>query len=305
MERRRIRRRRRWFELTSLDLNEAATEQTSPAAPFAPSGRRGVAPRVVEIALLLLFAFLMAKTALTIFAPLPLPKGERMAALSNQPVQATPITARNPFPMPVVAAAPVEAAPDLAETALDLALTGVWPGEEEGSAIIRRPDGKQRRLAVGEEIVSGVTLVAVYSDQVIIEQNGVRESLRFETKAPVERAPQRGSVSPASRTPVKIDNRENDAGFNLAALRLESATDASGAPAIAIYPGRDRAAFDAAGLKAGDILRSVNGAPPPSTQQDVAALMRQLARVGAANIVVERDGTPMTLSLSLNQMRNE
>ncbi|MEO1135909.1 MAG: type II secretion system protein N [Pseudomonadota bacterium] len=291
--------------MTSLDLNEAAVEQTSPAAPQALPGRNGLAPRMVEIVLLLLFAYLLAKTALAIFSPLPLPKGERLAALSNRDVQSAPVTARNPFPMPVVEAAPVEAAPDLAETALDLALTGVWPGEQEGSAIIRRPDGKQRRLAVGEEIVPGVTLVAVYSDQVIIEQNGVRESLRFESKAPVERAPQRGPSASASSTPAKIDNRGDDAGLVLNALRLESATDASGAPAIAIYPGRDQAAFDAAGLKAGDILRSINGAPPPSNQQDIAALMRQLARVGAANIVVERDGTPMTLSLSINQIRNE
>lgn len=291
--------------MTSLDLNNVASTRNSPTAPVAPSGPARYMLKAVEIVLVLLFAFLLAKAALAFFAPLPTPQGDRVAALSNRATQAIPVSARNPFPTPVVEAAPIEAAPELAETALDLALTGVWPDEGDGSAIIRRPDGKQRRIAVGEDIVPGVRLAAVYSDQVIIEQNGVRESLRFENKAPVEAAAQRGPAPVASRSPVKIDNLPNDGAVAIGALRFEGATDKTGAPAIAVYPGRDSAAFAAAGLAPGDIVRSVNGAPAPRTQQDIAALMRQLARVGSANIVVERDGSPIALTLSVNQSGNE
>lgn len=278
------------------------------AAP--PSGGRfaryGWAPRFVEVILAMLIAFLLAQAALAFFAPLPVPKGDRMAALSNQTVETTPIAARNPFPKQAVEPVVVEAAPELAETALDLGLTGVWPEASGGSAIIRRPDGKQRRFAVGEEIVSGVTLAAVYSDQVIIEQNGVREALRFETKAPIERiAPQSVGRGPVSQPERKIDNRVDDGQFSLNAFRLQPVRDSSGSPAIAIFAGRDPAAFRAAGLEDGDILRSVNGAPPPLTPQDLSALLQQLARVGAATIVVERDGAQRTINLSLNKSGNE
>ncbi len=261
---------------------------------------RGAAPRIAEFAFAALIAFLLARLAIAFFAPLPTPQGDALAAASSgAPKQQAAVSGRNPFPQVAVAAAPAETAPDVAETSLDLTLTGVWPGEN-GSAIIRKPDGTQARFAIGDTIVSGVTLAAVYADQVLIEQNGVREALRFETKI----SPQQSTAPAAPPAPSGVSpaNAATNAGASLTQfLRLAPASDAGGAPAIAVYGGVDRRAFDRAGLRDGDILKSVNGAPPPLTPNELAGLLTQISRVGSATIVVERDGAAKQVTLSLQE----
>lgn len=269
----------------------------------ARGGRAAAAPRIAEFLLAALAAFLLARLALSLFAPLPAPEGAVLAAASGAPKPQASVTARNPFPQVETVAAAPDAAPDVAETSLDLTLTGVWPGEN-GSAIIRKPDGVQERFAIGDTIVPGVTLAAVYSDQALIEQNGVREALRFESKigapAPVRPAP---ASAPAGVSPA--NTAVNAAASLTQFVRLAPARDASGAPAIAVYGGADRRAFDQAGLQDGDILKTVNGAPAPLTPNELAALVTQITRAGSASLVVERGGRTQQVTLSLQESGNE
>ncbi len=274
------------------------------APAFLRGGKaRALGPRIAEWALIALIAFLLARAAIAFFAPLPVPAGDQLAALPATSKTSAGVEGRNPFPEAAVATATVEAGPDLAETALDLTLTGVWPEAAESSAIIQRPDGKQRRFAVGDEIVPGVRLIAVYSDQVVIEQNGVRESLRFESKAPLEREarPAHNAAAQAQdqTTPdeTKIENRPASNALSTA-FRIEPGRDPAGNPAIIFYAGRNRAAFEAAGLKDGDILRSVNGSPPPMAPNELAVMISQFMKSGAATLVVERNGALETIELS-------
>ncbi|MAW81198.1 MAG: hypothetical protein CMI63_13245 [Parvularcula sp.] len=264
---------------------------------------RALGPRIVEWALIAVIAFLLARTAIAFFAPLPVPAGDQLAALpATKSGGATPLEGRNPFPAAVVDAAPVETGPDLAETALDLTLTGVWPGDDNSSAIIQRPDGRQKRFAVGDEIVSGVRLVAVYSDQVVIEQNGVRESLRFESKITAPRAIQNTNrpATENARDAAPENKIENaPAGSDLSgAFRLAPGVDPAGKPAILLYAGRDRATFEATGLRDGDVLRLVNGSAPPNEPNELAAMMSQFMKSGAATIVIERNGAMQKIELS-------
>ncbi len=259
---------------------------------------RTLAPRIAEWVLIALIAFLLARAAIAFFAPLPVPAGDQMAALPAAAKTSAAVEGRNPFPKAVIDPTVVETGPELAETALDLTLTGVWPETGEGSAIIERPDGKQRRFAVGEEIVSGVRLIAVYSDQVVIEQNGVRESLRFESKAPIERAARPAqNTDPQTQGPTpaedKIQNPAPGAPFS-----ISPGLDSAGQPAIIFHAGENRAAFEAAGLQDGDILRSVNGSPPSMEPAELAAMMSQFMKSGAATLVVERNGALETIQLS-------
>jgi general secretion pathway protein C len=205
---------------------------------------------------------------------------------------------RNPFPKAALDAAPIETSPELAETALDLTLTGVWPEAGGGSAIIRRPDGKERRFAVGDEIVSGVKLIAVYGDQVVIEQGGVRESLRFESKAPVERRVAAMAEPAPELSPQKISNSGlADAGIG-AAFKLAPARNAAGRPALAIYAGDNRALFESAGLRDGDIILSINGSSAPSSPGEILALIGGSAQSGKVSLVVERDGKKQIVTIS-------
>lgn len=269
------------------------------------------APRFAEWLLLALTAFFLAKAAIAFFAPLPLPKGDKLASAGAASAgdEDRQVTARNPFPAASEAAAPVvDATADVEETALDLGLNGVWPAAEKPSAIIRLPDGEQRRFAIGEEIVNGVRLAAVHSDHVIIEQNGVRESLRFENKAPIERpAPVQNqpSATPQEQDPSeKIENLPSRDMLN-GLVRLGLGVDPEGAPAVMVFAGRDRAAFEKAGFQDGDIVRAINGTEPSSNPAKMSELLNQISRAGSASVTIERDGVRKTLAISLSQSGNE
>lgn len=279
--------------MTNLDIQKFAE-----SARTALSGQSRTAawmPRAAEIFLVAIIGLMLAQTAIAFVAPLPAPQGDAYAALSTPKAGQAQLDVKNPFPKADVVAEPVDAAPDIAETALDLTLTGVWPDEGEGSAIIRKPDGKERRFAVGDSIVDDVTLVAVYSDQVIIAQNGVREALRFEKKA-VTPVAVPAQTRPAPTDTAKLDNAP--AGGN--PFRLAPAVDKQGAPAVAIYAGADRAAFTRAGFRDGDIVRMINGAPTPTDPGQLLGLFNRIKAAGSANLVVERDGENVPITLSLN-----
>lgn len=260
-----------------------------------------LAPRIAEWVLVVLLGALLGMTFWKLLAPLPMPKGDALAAAtaSSQAQEREALVVRSPFPKAEVAAAPVDAAPEVEETALDLTLTGVWPGEDVASAIIRLPNGKQDTFSVGDAIVPGVTLVAVYSDQVIIEQNGVRESLRFETKA---RTPSRVNAQPAPTraAPASAPGENLQNLFSFGAVR-----DANGEAAVGIFASGDQGQFRRMGFRDGDVLRSINGAPTPNDPAALMQLMQQIAASGQAEVVVERNGEVKSISVSLKEIGNQ
>lgn len=73
-------------------------------------------------------------------------------------------------------------------TSLQLTLFGIRMNEGSGlgSAILAGPDGVQDSFAVGDEIMSGVTLDGVRFDHVIIDRNSVKESLYIDQSVPAE-----------------------------------------------------------------------------------------------------------------------
>ena len=258
------------------------------------NGGPTIFPRVIELLLVGLLGLTLAKIAIAVFAPLPTPKGDVVgAAMSTQSStrERGPTDAKNPFHSVAVVAGPVEDIPDVAETSLDLTLTGVWPNGDEGSAIIRRSDGKEKRHAVGETITSGVRLVAVYEDQVIIEQNGVRESLRFESKIPVKKRIE--EAAPQAVKSVVTAQELSDA------IKMSVTKDANGATAIALNAGRNGAVFEKIGFQSGDILRSVNGTLAPADPSGLLTMMNEISRAEQTTIVIERNGQRMPITLSV------
>lgn len=279
-------------KVTSLEISGIADGVKS-----ALTGRMmRVAPAIIEIALVAILAVLVILILYRLLAPLPTPKGELMAAASVAAPVERGLVVKNPFPANAVAIDQnTEAAPDLAETSLDLRLTGVWPGDAVQSAIIEAPNGEQKRYIVGDEIVNGVALFAVYSDQVIIEQNGAREALRFENKAVIAGAIQADPTEQEAQTSVAFVDM----------VRVAPGADSEGVPAITLAPGRNRAAFDDAGLREGDILRTINGAAPSLEPAALRRLMEEISRAGEARLVVERDGRRVPINLSMSQSGTE
>src|SRR5690606_3869600 len=60
---------------------------------------------------------------------------------------------------------------------LSLALTGVFASVNGGVALISADGGPETAFQVGDEIVAGVTLHQVLSNQVLIRRGGITESL--------------------------------------------------------------------------------------------------------------------------------
>lgn len=265
------------------------------------------APKTLEIILVVVIALILARLCITLFAPLPLPQGDVVAsAPSAAPVVAA--AAKSPFPAVAVEFEPVEEEPSeaVAETTLDLTLTGAstW---EEGSATIRTPDGQQKRFAVGDRIVSGVTLAAVYPNQVIIERNGLRESLRFESKVTADELPD------SVQEPIRSDDApapggdvsKADLGNLASVLRLSPGMNANGELVIELYAAQDRSSFSALGLEEGDLLVSVNGAPAPTNPAALSAVLSEIQQADVAAIVVERNGQRVPLRISLPDLFGE
>jgi general secretion pathway protein C len=271
---------------------------------FSRKNSRGLALtlRLVEGALAILLGVLLALMALRIFSPLPLPKAAMVPVAQQTASLGEPFVVKNPFP--VAGDAPIAAggAPEVADTTLDLTLTGVWAARDGGSATIETPDGKQSRYAVGDEIVDGVTLEAVYTDQVIINRAGVRESLRFESKTSTPAQQPRKTNRNAGNAPARSPSTANRSIGDF--LRLAPGTDESGKLVVDIYAARNRNVFYQYGFRDGDRLVSINGAPPPTNPAALSAAIGAMQRQGDAVIVVRRNGREIPVTLSLERVGN-
>lgn len=264
------------------------------------------APRAVEILLAILIAIILARLFISLFAPLPLPKGEVVASAPSA-APAAPVVVKSPFPaLAVELEAVVEPTEDVVETSLDLTLKGatVWPDQEGASATIRTPDGQQKRFSIGDTIVPGVTLEAVYADQAIINSNGARESLRFESKVTID------ELADESQEPIRPHGRRDpnappaavtaeSIGRLSSILRVAPGMNSNGNLVVELYAAQDRSSFSALGFEDGDRLVSINGAPAPTNPAALSAALNQIQREDNVAVVVERNGEDIPLRISL------
>ena len=241
----------------------------------------GIAPgqllSMSEFALLAILGFALARLVWVIVTPVG-PLGNWQIPQRMTPADTSSIGSFDPF----FRAAGDGSAAELSGLGLLLLGTRVDLVSGRGSAIIATSDGVQSSYAVGDEISSGVRLVAVAFDAVTLDANGRRESLFLDQSA--------GSA------PITPDSGRGATGARLAADIL--ATPRLQGTAITGYvlnPKGSGAAFIAAGLQPGDVLVSVDGAPVASIA-DPAALTRQLD-AGGIGITVERGGGRVNLQI--------
>ena len=250
---------------------------------------------IVEIGLIAFLGILLGLIFLTLFAPLSVPDRTAIAAAPGQSNSNQTVNVKSPFPASAIAPAALEEAPAVAETTLNLKLTGVWANEEGGSATIKLADGREKRFAVGDEIVSGVTLSAVYADQVTLLRSGAREALKFESKT--IGASERPVAPPANRI-VRSPSVSRLSSF----MRLAPVRNIDGEFSIEVYPVRDRAAFRALGLQSGDRLVSINGASAPKDAAALGSLIQEIQQSDRASIVVDRGGSQIPITITLDQL---
>jgi len=227
--------------------------------------------------------------------PLPEPPATPVSAPS-QLVEAVATGPANPFRSGSAPPAPTTEelvnGPDLAETALNLTLHGTWIDASGGTAIIKTPDDKQGRFKRGETVWESVTLERVFRDQVVIDRDGVLESLRLVGR---ESSTVSSENSPPAPALVEGEVFATLGSFILVAPK----TNTVGGVNLVLEPGEDRATFLASGLRPGDILVGIDGEP---VGRDIGADIEYLQRVAGRNKVtvnVDRGGVVAPIEINL------
>lgn len=299
----------------------AVTALRPPPALLRAYERHGRAlPRVAEVVLVVLLAQAAATLAWRL---VPAPEGAGWKPPVLSPGAAHPAGASQGPNVELIAAthlfgeyqAPADpvlselsAAPD---TRLDLTLLGILAATaERGSrALIASSNGDEKPYAVGDDVVRGVSLQAIFPDRVILSRAGQLETLRLDKDAPaaalpgVARAADGDAGSASTDTTVLLSNIRqellNDPSKAAEYIRIQPSSNGGQLRGYRLYPGRNRNAFAAAGLRPGDLVTQVNGIQL-NDANTALQMLGQLSQANSLTVVVERGGESQTLSVNFN-----
>ncbi len=206
-------------------------------------------------------------------------------------------------------------------TVLKLGLRGTLaladPKDERALAIIANEQGVETSYRIGVDVAAGARLTEVYPDHVVLDHEGVAETLtlpRPEQHAPALPAKNQQRLAAASAPPSSIPP-----GFVPGSAAPAGATAASAPPRIdpqdvarqlkpvfadgrivgADISGADASLLARLGLKPTDVVTAINGTPLAGVTNP-QALMDQLQSSSSVQVTVQRDGKPATLTLSLH-----
>ena len=193
-------------------------------------------------------------------------------------------------------------------TSAGLTLFGININEATGggSAIIAGEDGIQNSYAVGDEIAPGLKLVGVAFDHVLLDRGGARESLFLDQSGDAATA---GSGTPLPAPTPEIGSAPAGGGSPSGELSPEALkagvgftprAEAGKVTGLVVQPQGDGAAFRAAGLRPGDVIRSVNGRPIGGAG-DAASLAGQLVPGARVSLEVERGAGVVPIALFLTK----
>lgn len=189
------------------------------------------------------------------------------------------------------------------ETVLDLQLLGILADERAHSqsrALIRSGSDQEKPYAVGDAVVAGATVKAIFPDRVLLLRNGELETLRMH----------RGDMNADSSSPGAPATDANPGDSNaqkLAHIRsqllnapgdvdnflhVSPVTGANGAPTgYRVFPSNDPTLFEAEGLRPGDLVTAVNGQPLTDPAKALQ-LVNQLSSAQTVTLTVVRGRSP-------------
>ncbi len=269
---------------------------------------------------LLLILLITASLARAVWLMVPLPDsrfelpaaGAVPAKASSLPkVNVEQIAAANLFGkrQAAQAAAPLDA-PD---TALNLTLKGIlsYGSESSSRALIADGTGKEKPYAVEDDIPGGAVLKAIHADRVILERSGRFETLRLERGKPRSGVSTSRVTAPAAapitsrageaKTLAELRNELlREPGKASQYVRLQPVYSEGKLQGYRVYPGANRSLFQSAGLRAGEMVTSVNGVPLDDAAKALQ-LLGNLRDVSELSLTLERGGETRSLNLNLNQ----
>jgi len=206
-----------------------------------------------------------------------------------------------------------------------LTLLGTVSGEPKALAIIEA-ERETSNYLLGATLPGGAKLVEIQRNQVVIEINGRRETLKIDLEAPstaTSRSKEKSTGRSRNRSSsVKLAQSSNsgirEIGENRWLIPAEEADRArsninellrqarvepnivdgqtDGFVVRMIRPG---SLFSMLGIQVGDVLRNVNGVQL-DTPEKALQIFQQLREAKQISIALERQGTPQTFTYEIN-----
>ncbi|MGH8503544.1 MAG: type II secretion system protein GspC [Gammaproteobacteria bacterium] len=297
-------------------------------------------PGLVAAGLTVLIAYSLANLTWRVFAPAPeasQPAAARAAKLPStvkkRPDYALQIANLHLFGQAREEQPKVLDAPD---TRLNLALRGVYAtGDGQALAIIASGGSNERFYRLGDAIVGGGVLKAVYADRVILEHNQRMETLRLpksrlglKAADAADASSADGYADAAEAYAAGYDQNLPDAaasygdsgylpgaqgGVDLGAVRQQILQDpgrlgdmVQAAPVnengqfkgYRLTPQGNTQLFEQIGLQEGDIVTAVNGIAIDRPDKGLLAL-QDLVKADQVSVTLLRNGTEITVEHSL------
>ena len=199
---------------------------------------------------------------------------------------------------------------DLADTRLvNLTLNGTVASDipDYAVAIISDSGKDQQVYTIGEPVGNNAKLHAVYSDRVVLNENGTLTNLKLPRE--FKDAPARSTTRRATNTSRQtVDNSKSIQA--VVSQNLTRLTDVirptpyrvqGQQVGFRVYPGRDRKQFTALGLRPGDIIKDIDGQSLTDASQAMQ-IFQSLGTAEQVTVTVERNGNPETLTLKTSQL---
>jgi general secretion pathway protein C len=211
---------------------------------------------------------------------------------------------------------------DAPETRLSLTLRGIVAvsAAGQGHALIAEGSRDELVYKVGDALPGGAVLHEVLADKVILKRGErfetltlPRERVNFEdnasggaaaagrsataTGAPASGAAD-GGISQQLRT--LRETVVNDPQQALSLVQVQPVMEGGVVKGYRVNPGKERKLFQGVGLRAGDVVTSVNGVALSDTAQ-LASLYSQFQSLNRFDLVVERGGRPTSLTIDLGK----
>jgi general secretion pathway protein C len=276
----------------------------APMRQPAGGARAGVASLGPPLATLLFVVLLAAQLAALLWRLLGSsePQGISPPPVAGPAAPAVDLTAIVNAHLFGVAA--VQNAGDAPVTSANLTLAGTLAGRdpEQGWAIIGASGQSARVYATGASLPGGTRLLAVYTDRVILDRSGARESLvlpRLSGGAPgggpLANLPRSEAPAASLADSVRQLVAENPAAAN-ELLRPQPVFAGGSLRGYRVYPGRNRAQFASLGLQPGDLVTAVNGAALDDPNRGLE-ILRSVGQGGAVTLTIDRNGQQQQLTV--------
>ncbi|MBT8422953.1 MAG: type II secretion system protein GspC [Gammaproteobacteria bacterium] len=204
---------------------------------------------------------------------------------------------------------PPAAAVTAPETRLNLKLLGTVAANDDSiaHAIIADDKKKANVFFIEDSVPGGATLHEVFPDRVILKRGGAYETLRL----PKDVKSARTSTARSSLTmPKSVSGgmpsqaaRNSSPPAITEIIRPQPYMPNGQLKGYRIYPGRDRRAFSALGLRPGDLVTEINGSKLDNIQSSMD-VFRTIGEVSQLTVVIERNGSPMVMQLDATQFIN-